>query len=41
MKDRINHQLEEFGFTGFRLALGADEHSYSIVRENNVPVEKH
>lgn len=40
MKDRINHQLEEFGFTGFRLALGADEHSYSIVRENNVPVEK-
>ena len=40
MKDRINHQLEEFGFTGFRLELGTDEHSYSIVRENNVPVKK-
>jgi len=39
-KDTINHQLEEFGFTGFRLALGADEHSYSIVRENNTPVKK-
>ncbi|MGI5074690.1 AAA family ATPase [Treponema vincentii] len=39
-RDIINHQLEEFGFTGFRLALGADEHSYSIVRDNNILVEK-
>lgn len=39
-KDTINRELEEFGFTGFRLALGADEHSYSIVRENNAPVKK-
>lgn len=39
-RDFINHQLEEFGFTGFRLALGADEHNYSIVRDNNIPVEK-
>lgn len=39
-RDFINHQLEEFGFTGFRLALGANEHNYSIVRDNNIPVEK-
>ncbi|BEU86625.1 AAA family ATPase [Selenomonas sp. TAMA-11512] len=40
MRDQINQQLERFGFSGFRLALGNDEHSYKIVRENGVAAEK-
>ena len=33
-KNKINKWLEEFGFTGFRLAVGDDECSYKIVRDN-------
>lgn len=40
MRDEINQQLERFGFSGFRLALGNDEHSYKIIRENGVAAEK-
>ncbi len=40
MRDQINQQLERFGFSGFRLALGNDEHSYKIIRENGVAAEK-
>ena len=40
MRDEINQKLERFGFSGFRLALGNDEHSYKIIRENGVAAEK-
>ncbi len=40
MKNQINQWLEKFGFTGFRLALGNDEHSYKIIRENGNAAEK-
>ena len=40
MRDQINQWLENFGFTGFRLALGNDEHSYKIIRENGNAAEK-
>ena len=39
-RDAINRQLEEFGFTGFRLELSADNHSYIIMRNNGEPVNK-
>jgi len=40
MKNQINQWLEKFGFTGFRLDLGNDEHSYKIIRENGNAAEK-
>jgi hypothetical protein len=40
MKDKINQWLEQFGFMGFRLDCGDDEHSYKIIRENGSPAEK-
>ncbi len=40
MRDQINQWLEKLGFTGFRLALGSDEHSYKIIRENGKAAEK-
>lgn len=39
-KDLINEWLEEFGFTGFRLEVGSDEHSYGLVRNDGTPVNK-
>lgn len=39
-KDLINEWLEEFGFTGFRLKIGSDEHSYGLVRNDGTPVNK-
>lgn len=37
-KDLINKYLEEFGFNGFRLDIGKDEHSYRIIRNDGMPV---
>lgn len=39
-RDAINRQLETFGYNGFRLSDGIDEHSYSIVRDNGQAVNK-
>ena len=34
----INDMLQKFGFSGFKLAIGTNEHSYKIIRDNGETV---
>lgn len=38
-KDEINNLLAGFGFTSFKLDIGADEFSYKLVRNDGSPVD--